>query len=69
MIGADLESLRLTHNKTNFFSGFMLQELHASCAPLLPLISVFIKTIKLRFPIPTFFKEKKKVKLINKPKP
>lgn len=50
MISADLESLRLPHNKTNFSSVFMFQQLHTPGASLLPLISILIEPIKLSFP-------------------
>nr|AFK43085.1 unknown [Medicago truncatula]AFK48441.1 unknown [Medicago truncatula] len=47
MISADLECLRLPHEKPHFTSNLMLQELDRPSTSLLPLISIFIETVKL----------------------
>jgi hypothetical protein len=49
MIGTDLEGFGLPHEKPNFTSNLMLQELNSTSTSLLPLISIFIEPIKLRF--------------------
>jgi len=49
MISADLQCLRLPHDKANLASDLVLQELDASRTPLLPLIPLFVKSVKLRF--------------------
>ena len=49
MISTDLECLGLPHKKPHFTSNLMLQELHRTSTSLLPLISIFIETVKLRF--------------------
>lgn len=48
MICADLEGFRLAHNKANFPSFLVLEELDSTSASLFPLVSVFVKTIELR---------------------
>ena len=50
MVSADLEGIRLPHNKPNFSSFLMLQKLHRTGASLLPLIAILIESIKLGFP-------------------
>lgn len=50
MIGTDLERLRLPHDKPNFSSNLMLQKFDSASASLLPLIPIFIESVKLRFP-------------------
>ena len=49
MIGTDLERLGLPHDETNLPSLLVLQKLHRSSASLLPLVSVLIEAIELRF--------------------
>ena len=48
MISADLESLRLAHDKSNLSGLFVLQKLHTSNPSLLPLVPFPIKPIELR---------------------
>jgi len=49
MIGADLKSLRLSHNKPNFSGNLMLQKLHSSCPSFLPLIPFLVKSVQFCF--------------------
>jgi len=51
MIGTDLESLGLPHEKPNLAGNLMLQELHGACASLLPLVPIFVKTVQFRFAV------------------
>lgn len=49
MIGTDLECLGLPHEKPNLASDLVLQELHSTSASLLPLVSILIEPVELRF--------------------
>ena len=50
MISTDLQSFRLPHNETNLPRNSMFQKLNSTSTSLLPLTSIFIKSIQLRFP-------------------
>lgn len=49
VIGADLEGFGLPHNKANLPSLLVLQKLNGAGTSLLPLVSVFVETVELRF--------------------
>lgn len=50
MIGADLESLGLPHEKPDLAGNLMLQKLDGAGASLLPLVTILVEPVKLRFP-------------------
>lgn len=50
MIGANFQSLGLPHDEPDLAGLLVLQKLHSPGASLLPLIPIFIISVKLRFP-------------------
>lgn len=58
MIGADLQSLRLSHDEPNSLGFFVLKKLHSASTSLFPLVYFFIKPIELRLPKTRSYKSK-----------
>lgn len=50
MVGADLKSLRLAHDKAHLACFLVLQELDGASAPLLPLVAVLVEPVEFRLP-------------------
>ena len=53
MVSTDLKGLGLAHHKPNLLGFFVFKKLHSPNTPLFPLVSFFVKSVKLAFPAMT----------------
>lgn len=60
VVSADLQRLDLPHQKPGLTSFLVLENLHAPCPPLLPLISLLIKSVQFRLPTNRYRRSKTK---------